>query len=144
MSLQTALQEYQMHKDAFGALVIDLKSLRTINHKYGQPTGDHALQEAANTLIGALRPMAVVGRWGRDEFIAVVRHVNGQVLGQLAERCRALVGQTSVRSADGRPVALSVSIGSAVALLDDSAQRIFKRADALMYENKTSGQAFTR
>jgi diguanylate cyclase (GGDEF)-like protein/PAS domain S-box-containing protein len=140
MSLQTALSEFQVHKDSFGVLVIDLDRFKAINDGFGHATGDRVLQEVAKTLTGALRPSDIVGRWGGDEFCAVVRHVNSETLRELAERCCVLVAQTSFPSSDGSPVSLSVSIGGTLALPSDTVEALIKRADELMYRSKTSGR----
>jgi diguanylate cyclase (GGDEF)-like protein len=138
MSLQTALSEYHVHKEPFGILVIDLDRFKLINDSFGHATGDHALLEVAKTLKGTLRPMDVVGRWGGDEFIAIVHHVNQEVLTQLAVRCCAMVAQTALPGGDGGSVFLSVSIGSTLALPGDTTENLIKRADELMYQNKTN------
>ena len=91
MSLHTALAEYKVHRDAFGVLIIDLDRFKAINDTFGHATGDLALQQVARSLVSALRAIDIVGRWGGDEFIALVRHVNTENLRQLAERCFALV-----------------------------------------------------
>lgn len=140
MSLQTALSEYQMHHDPFGVLVIDLDRFKAINDGFGHATGDRALQEVAKTLSGALRSTDIVGRWGGDEFIAVLPHVDSETLRALAERCRVLVAQTSFPSIDGSPVSVSVSIGGTLPCADDTAEGLIKRADELMYQSKTSGR----
>lgn len=138
MSLQTALSEYHIHKEPFGVLVIDLDQFKGINDSFGHASGDRALLEVAKTLKGTLRPTDIVGRWGGDEFIAVAHHVNEEILTHLAERCGAMVAQTSFPSSDGSPVNVSASIGGTLALPEDTAEKLIKRADELMYQNKTN------
>jgi diguanylate cyclase (GGDEF)-like protein len=98
------------------------------------------LREVAKTLSGALRSTDIVGRWGGDEFIAVLQHVDGETLRDLAERCCVLVVQTSFASTDGSPVSMSVSVGGTFPYPDDTAEGLVKRADELMYQSKTSGR----
>jgi diguanylate cyclase (GGDEF)-like protein/PAS domain S-box-containing protein len=139
MSLQTALSEYHVHKEPFGVLVIDLDRFKAVNDNFGHAVGDRALLEVGQTLKGTLRPTDIVGRWGGDEFIAIVHHVNKEVLKHLEERCCAMVAVSSLPSNDGSPVAMSVSIGGTLSLPDDTAERLIKRADELMYQKKLSG-----
>jgi diguanylate cyclase (GGDEF)-like protein/PAS domain S-box-containing protein len=143
MSLQTALNEYHVHTEPFGVLLIDLDRFKAINDHFGHATGDHALLEVAKTLARTLRPTDIVGRWGGDEFIAVVHHVNKEILADLAARCSTVVAQTLFTSFNGSPVSLSVSIGCTLALPDDTAESLINRADDLMYQNKTSARAAT-
>jgi diguanylate cyclase (GGDEF)-like protein/PAS domain S-box-containing protein len=140
MSLRTALTEYQVHNDPFGVLVIDLDQFKTINDSFGHLIGDLALQEVAKTLTGSLRPTDVVARWGGDEFLAVIRNMNQKFLKELAERCVALVGQTSFPSGDGRTVALSVSVGGTLAHPGETAEQLINEADERMYRSKTNGR----
>ena len=77
MSIRTALTEFEVHKDPFGVLLIDLDSFKTINDSFGHSCGDRALQEVAKTLTGSLRPTDIVGRWGGDEFLAIAGNVDG-------------------------------------------------------------------
>jgi diguanylate cyclase (GGDEF)-like protein/PAS domain S-box-containing protein len=139
MSVKTALAEYQVHGDAFGVLVIDVDWFKAINDQFGHASGDEALQQAAKTLVGALRTTDIMGRWGGDEFLAVIRHVDVEIVKLLADRCCALVARTSVTSAGDR-VSLSVSVGGAVVRQEDTADTLIKRADELMYRSKAAGR----
>ena len=141
MSLRTALNEYHVHKDCFGLLVIDLDRFKAINDRFGHATGDRALRQVAKTLVGALRTNDIVGRWGGDEFLAVVRHVNAEILKTLAERCCVLVAQTSFRNEDGRGISTSVSIGGSLVRPRDTFETLIRRADELMYHSKAGGRS---
>ena len=140
MSLQTALSEFQVHKDPLGVLVIDLDEFKKINDSFGHSGGDRALQEAAKTLTGSLRPTDTVGRWGGDEFLAIARNVDREILSSLAERCVALIAQTSVPSNDERRISLSSSVGAALSRPGETAEELIQRADELMYRSKTGGR----
>ena len=144
MSLATAMSEYQVHNDPFGILVIDMNRFKAINDNFGHNTGDRALQEVAKTLTGALRGSDIVGRWGGDEFVAIVRHVDSNALNVLANRCCALVAQTSLSVSGGPNVPLSISAGGALVTAGDTAETILKRADQQMYENKMKGRQVER
>ena len=140
MTLLTALSEYQVHGDPFGVLSIDLNGFKAINDKFGHACGDRAIQESGKSLVGALRPTDTVGRWGGDEFLAIVRNVHAEELKMLAARCVSLLARTSVPSEDGKPISMSISVGAALVKADESAKELVERADKLMYEYKTKGQ----
>jgi diguanylate cyclase (GGDEF)-like protein/PAS domain S-box-containing protein len=140
MSVGTALSEYQVHADPFGVLLIDLDGFKAINDSCGHDCGDRALQEVAKTLTGSLRPTDIVGRWGGDEFVAIVGNANRETLKVLAERCVMLVAETSVPNKDGKPLALSISVGAALVRLGETVEELVKRADLLMYESKKNGR----
>ncbi len=64
-----------------GVLVFDLDKFKALNDSFGHACGDRALQEVAKTVVGSLRPADIVGRWGGDEFLAIIRNVNHEILG---------------------------------------------------------------
>ena len=140
MSIQTALSEYAVHKDPFGVLMIDLDGFKTINDGFGHNCGDRALQEAASTLTGSLRPTDIVGRWGGDEFLAIARNVSEDVLRELAERCVAMIAQTSIPGNAERRISLTISVGAALSCPGEKAEGLIQRADQLMYRSKTGGR----
>jgi diguanylate cyclase (GGDEF)-like protein len=140
MYLQTAISEFQVHKEPLGVLVIDLDEFKAINDSFGHSGGDSALQEAAKTLAGSLRPTDTVGRWGGDEFLAIARNVDREVLRSLAQRCVALIAQTSILGSDEQRIPLTSSVGAAISRPGETAEELFQRADELMYRSKTGGR----
>lgn len=140
MSINTALSQYQVHHDPFGVLMIDLDRFKDINDTFGHSCGDRALQEVAKTLAGSLRPTDIVGRWGGDEFLAITDHVNAELLRGLAQRCVAMVNQTSISGNEEALISLSVSVGATLAGGGVTAEELTQRADKLLYESKTAGR----
>jgi diguanylate cyclase (GGDEF)-like protein/PAS domain S-box-containing protein len=139
MTLQTALGEFEVHKDPLGVILIDIDEFKKINDSLGHAGGDRALQEAARTLTGSLRPTDIVGRWGGDEFLAIAHNVDREMLRKLAERCVGLIGQTSIQD-DEQRVSLSSSVGAALSRQGESAHELVQRADELMYRSKHGGR----
>jgi diguanylate cyclase (GGDEF)-like protein/PAS domain S-box-containing protein len=140
MSLHTALAEYQVHKESFGVLMIDFDRFKEINDSFGHCCGDQALQQLAQKLAGWFRPTDVVGRWGGDEFLAIIANVDKQNLQNLAERGVAMMEQTSVPTEGGGLIQLSISIGATILDPGDTAENLIRRADRLMYKSKESGR----
>ncbi len=114
MSLQTAMHEYQLTNSSFGVLAFDLNRLKAINDLFGHANGDRALREVAKTLAGTLRPTDTFGRWGGDEFLAVVRNVDNEALIRLAYRCVNNVAQISFPANEGKMIFPTISIGWAL------------------------------
>jgi diguanylate cyclase (GGDEF)-like protein len=55
-----------------------------------------------------------------------------------ANRCRALVEQSSLHAAT--PVSVTISLGATLARQDDTVASLIKRADGLMYKSKAAGK----
>jgi diguanylate cyclase (GGDEF)-like protein/PAS domain S-box-containing protein len=141
MSLATALNEYEAHRKPFAVLIIDLDRFKEINDNFGHASGDLALQEAAHTLVGSLRPTDIVGRWGGDEFLAVVRNVDEEIATILAKRCVLLVAETEITSLNGKKIPLSISIGATLSHHGDDARTLLHRADEQLYRSKSNGRS---
>ncbi|MDP9049607.1 MAG: sensor domain-containing diguanylate cyclase [Acidobacteriota bacterium] len=136
MSLETALVEYNATNEPFGVLAFDVNQFKAINDSFGHASGDRALVEVAETLTGALRGADIVGRWGGDEFLAIARSVSMEVLGELAERCEMLIGETFFRDGNGAMERLSMAVGVALVKPGDDVDSLVARADHGMYASK--------
>lgn len=138
MAIHTAQNEFEVHHDPFGLLMIDLDGFKNINDHFGHGCGDAALQETGKALAGALRPSDTVGRWGGDEFVAIVRNVDLASLGALAERAVMLVRATNARFPEQGSPALSLSVGAVLSRLGERPDELVSRADGLMYRSKAA------
>jgi diguanylate cyclase (GGDEF)-like protein/PAS domain S-box-containing protein len=123
----------------FGFLFFDIDYFKRFNDQYGHDVGDLALQTVARTLKGAVRPFDSIGRWGGEEFAAVLPNVDDKTLAAAAGRLRLLVSRSSVET-NAAQLAVTVSVGGTVARADDSVASLVKRADTLMYRSKEKGR----
>ncbi len=137
--LQGVLAGRTMEKELCGLLWIDVDRFKSINDHFGHPTGDRALQEVAKTLAAVMRTTDVVGRWGGDEFVAIIRNVGRDGLQVLADRCCLLVAQSSIELPNGRRISMSVSIGGSLATPEDTVETLVECADGVMYRSKGQG-----
>ena len=53
--------------------IIDLEHFKAINDRYGHAAGDYVLREFARTSRESLRDSDILGRWGGEEFLLVMR-----------------------------------------------------------------------
>lgn len=56
-------------------LLLDLDDFKGINDTYGHQAGDQAIREVADKLRSLFRKSDVLGRWGGDEFLVLVRDI---------------------------------------------------------------------
>jgi diguanylate cyclase (GGDEF)-like protein/PAS domain S-box-containing protein len=131
--------EYQKYKIAFGLIFIDIDHFKVFNDTYGHNIGDKVLQMVSSTLEGATRPFDLIGRWGGEEFIGIVRNIDTQFLQDFSEHIRMLIESAFIVE-NGKRLNCTVSIGSTMVLSEDTAEKLIGRADTLMYESKTSGR----
>jgi len=138
MTLRGLLSEPSPSTDVFGVLLIDLDSLKSINDNFGHSAGDQALREAGQAVAGALRPTDIIGRWGGDEFLAIVHNVDATILTELVRRAVAMTERRRIEAQD-QQLALSISAGATLALPGESLEQLIQRADALLYRSKSQG-----
>lgn len=138
LKVAQSLQDHQQFGREYGLLLLDLDRFKQVNDNYGHGTGDALLRAVAETLEHTMRSVDVVGRWGAAEFLVLISDVNAMALGDLAERCRVLIAQSSVLQGTSR-VSVTASIGATLLSHTDSAETAIRRADELMYQSKGSG-----
>jgi len=139
MTLQSRLEEMNRYGWGLGVLFMDVDHFKRVNDKYGHRTGDVALKMVANTLTHCSRSSDTVGRWGGEEFLAVVVEVNKKSMLTMAERFRYLVEQSSLGVKD-EMLRATISIGATMAAPGETVESIVKRADELMYKSKLAGR----
>jgi len=121
-------------------VMMDLDRFKIFNDTYGHPIGDQVLRQVARDLSTALRVSDIVGRYGGDEFAAILPDTDGQGAVELAHRLRAFVYDHPFESPDGLPIPLHVSCGVATYPADArSAGDLVGCADANMYLSKQQG-----
>lgn len=123
----------------FGLLFLDIDDFKKFNDTYGHHLGDKVLKTVANTLQAAQRPYDLMGRWGGEEFVGIVRSVDKNQLAVIADRQRRLISGSSIQYKDER-LSVTVSIGATIVKSGDTEDSLVKRADHLMYRSKNSGR----
>lgn len=139
INLRSKLDEMRRYHMPFGILFMDIDRFKDINDTYGHVIGDGVLKMIGRTLSGNLRPSDMLGRWGGEEFVAILTNLDAEGLYEIANRCRFLVEQSSL-SADGRKLRATISIGATLCQPEDTPDTLMERADGLMYQSKLSGR----
>ena len=121
------MQDHHQLRRECGLLLFDLDHFKLVNDAYGHEVGDAVLKGVAETLVQSVRTVDLIGRLGGDEFL-VYPDVHAMVLGDLAERCRVLIAQSSVAHGATR-VSVTASIGITPLNHNDSAATAIRRAD---------------
>lgn len=120
-------------------LFLDLDHFKELNDRYGHAAGDRALVAVAAALRDELRPSDLLGRFGGEEFVALLQGVDRDNAMQVSTRlCRRITRLDVHLGEDCEP--LTVSIGVALRTPADSLQSLIERADAAMYAAKLAGR----
>lgn len=123
-----------------GLMLIDIDNFKIVNDTAGHSAGDQVVIEVARRLKAALRRVDVCARWGGDEFIVMVRDCTPQGLSQIANALTEMMRQMPVILSDGEPLSVTISIGAALVLAEDSLEMATEMADAALYRAKEDGR----
>ena len=137
--LSRQLDQFSKGGVPFGIILADMDKFKRINDTYGHAAGDAALLNVAKALAGCLRASDVLGRWGGDEFLAILPGVTKKVLAVASEKCRVLVASSTLPIEDSQ-IPLSISVGAAMVAPNDSPESLLMRADQRLYTSKQSGR----
>jgi diguanylate cyclase (GGDEF)-like protein len=121
-------------------LLFDLDHFKSINDQYGHAVGDRTLQIFADVAKSHIGEAGTVGRWGGDEFVAVLYNTSREVAATVAERIQVAL-ERAAADIDGRLVGATVSTGMAF-----SSHGAFElpamllQADQALYRAKADGR----
>ncbi|MCG3204638.1 MAG: hypothetical protein KCHDKBKB_01353 [Elusimicrobia bacterium] len=139
LSIET--ESAKRYNSPLTCLMFDIDDFKSINDKYGHPSGDIILVTLAKIFRQCVRRVDIVGRLGGEEFLVVMPHTSADTAFPIAERIRQAVqcwpfkmGETEIH--------VTVSIGVACypgpGINDKSG--LLKAADDALYEAKRSGK----
>lgn len=133
------MEEFERYEVSFGILLMDIDHFKSVNDTHGHDVGDDVLKCVANTLVTTSRPFDLYGRWGGEEFLAIIRNVTNTELKIVGDRVRAMVENSYVMLND-KKLSVTISIGATSIREKDDVKKILKRADTLLYESKANGR----
>lgn len=114
-------------------MIFDLNDLKYTNDTLGHEAGNQMIKHFAHILSSQLPGMAFLGRYGGDEFLAMIRHCDEEQLHRIAENIAYEVKQYNQNAQ------FPISYATGYGLADEHTQAlldVFNCADHRMYENK--------
>lgn len=138
--LGQSLQNARRYKRKVAMMFIDLDDFKRVNDSLGHQSGDLLLMEAARRMDGCLRGDSMLARFGGDEFVLMMDHVDARgTLSLVAQRLADAVSQPL--DIGGYSCNISCSIGISIYPDDgDSVSELMMKADIAMYEVKARGR----
>ncbi|HEY9098652.1 MAG TPA: GGDEF domain-containing protein [Thiobacillus sp.] len=114
-------------------LFADLNQFKAVNDRYGHGVGDRVLAEFAQ-IFSESAEMGICGRWGGDEFVAILPKRDDVAIQQIYERIESRTATWS--NSNGLPMA--VSLGVSRAPQDGlNLMTLLSVADIHLYKNKS-------
>jgi diguanylate cyclase (GGDEF)-like protein/PAS domain S-box-containing protein len=139
-ALTRSLEQAAEHHWSVGVMFLDVDRFKNINDTLGHPCGDELLRQFASRLVDSLRVRDTIGRFGGDEFAAILVLPEGpQSALTVVDKIREALRRPF--DLDGHEVTVTASIGMTI-YPDDGfdADTLIKYADTAMYSAKEAGR----
>jgi two-component system cell cycle response regulator len=141
--LTEELDRARRYKYPLSVVLCDFDHFKEVNDTYGHLAGDAVLREGAAVLRKCLRSTDLLGRYGGEEFLALLPQVDLGAARMAAERLRQGLQNYPIRLPGGAAVQITASFG--VADRDEIAgsprgDLLVSLADRRLYEAKAAGR----
>ena len=138
--IKNMMKESIEFNSTFGILFFDIDHFKNVNDTYGHNVGDEVLKMVSSTINSNIRNLDILGRWGGEEFIAIVRVDKIDELKMIAEKLRIKVFESSYLIDSKTKISVSISIGGTLFAKNDDISKLISRADSNMYNSKEKGR----
>lgn len=134
------LRRCKVEGRSLSLIMFDLDHFKWVNDTFGHASGDGVLRAFAATVQSALRPADLFGRYGGEEFVAILPGATAEAAVVIAERVRNSFAQLSILASEHQ---MHATVSAGVAAATSSAQTleaIIRVADAALYRAKELGR----
>jgi diguanylate cyclase (GGDEF)-like protein len=139
--LEAEFKRSRRYGVSFAVAMADIDFFKRINDEHGHPAGDLVLTKVADTMRDIVRETDCGGRFGGEEFLAILGTNDVEGARVFAERWRLAVEHMKVELSGEKTVGVTISIG--IASWDPkflSPQPMVEMADAALYRAKAAGR----
>jgi diguanylate cyclase (GGDEF)-like protein/PAS domain S-box-containing protein len=137
--LDQELERARRYDRVCSLLFLDLDHFKALNDGYGHAAGDAVLGEFASLIRAQLRRMDTVGRWGGEEFVAILPELRADEALALAEEVRAAVAAHTFSVGGGLHLTCSIGMASCPTHAQER-EGLLSAADHAMYGAKRFGR----
>jgi diguanylate cyclase (GGDEF)-like protein len=137
----------QRTDEPLACLFMDVDHFKAVNDQHGHQLGDQVLREVAGLIREQLRASDVLGRYGGEEFSALLVNANSDSAMEIAERIRTVIEKQSFPTSEDKFMSVTISIGvsslpgeSAEIEPEKLSEDLVERADQAVYQAKHNGR----
>jgi two-component system cell cycle response regulator len=138
-TLEREIPRARRHARPLSVVMFDIDHFKSINDNYGHLAGDYVLKELATLVKSRLRPDDIVGRYGGEEFCALLPETSLPGAAAIAEDLRRRV-QERAFVFEGETIPVTVSLGCSELSVDTDVLTLIKTADERLYDAKRGGR----
>ena len=135
--LEEEIDKAKRYKRSLALIMLDVDDFKLINDSRGHRVGDEVLAGIANAFKSGFRSTDIIGRYGGEEFIAILPESTLDSAKAAAEKARRIIAELPLAGGDFRA---TVSIGVALLEEKEKAGSLVNRADAHLYLAKRKGK----
>jgi diguanylate cyclase (GGDEF)-like protein len=121
-------------------LLFDLDRFKRVNDEYGHLTGDAVLQSFAKILEEEVFDSNLLGRYGGEEFLAILPNNEIGPAVEMAERIRLACHDVITKGLEGEKVSFTVSVGVSQFHPGEDSSSLLHRVDKCLYQAKAMGR----
>ena len=123
-------------KVPFSIVLFDIDHFKSVNDTYGHQTGDYVLSAVAGLLKSEFKEDCICGRYGGEEFLAVIKNCTLGKAFNAAQKFREKVASIKFKDHD-----FSITISGGVAQFSgESGSELIKKSDNYLYKAKEQGR----
>ena len=137
--IKARMEDYRKRGTPFCVMFLDIDHFKLFNDNYGHELGDEVICMVGKACSLMIRSSDLFGRFGGEEFVAVLPGTNEQNMYVIADAMRSIVENTGI-SSNGDKLRVTISIGATMVRLEDTTDSVMKRADELLYMSKQAGR----
>lgn len=143
-ALEKAIEQTSGTHQKLAILFMDLDGFKGVNDTLGHSVGDDLLKVVAARLRDCIKDTDVIARLGGDEF-AILQQSETQPASAISLASRMVKEVAELAEVDGQEVAVSASVGIAVARdVAEDPEELLRNADLAMYRAKSDGRGAFR
>lgn len=138
-TLDSEVERSQRFGTSFSLIFMDIDYFKNINDSFGHLVGSKLLIEVAQLILGSLRTIDTVARYGGDEFVMILPQTPLKGGFYVAERIRKAMEEKVFLKQEGYLIRITASFG--VATYPENAktkEELLKIADRAMYRGKNT------
>lgn len=137
--LQMKEGEFKRYKKPYSVVFFDIDLFKQVNDTYGHDAGDIVLKGFAQIFKKMARNVDVVGRYGGEEFLAILSETDHKGAVTFAEKVRAKLEKSRFIH-EGKKIKTTISGGIAFREEYPSMSTMMKASDERLYKAKNGGR----
>jgi two-component system, cell cycle response regulator len=139
--LRAELSYARRHHTEVSLVIFDADNFKKVNDTYGHQVGDAVLMQIANVVRGTVRSEDVFARYGGEEFALVLRGIDIEGAGAVADRLRERIAALAIETDRGTlRVTVSAGCSSLASSEEKTPEGLIAVADRRLYGAKHAGR----